>query len=145
MRLNKPVKFLFIVFAWLLLSGRSCTETTITTGVESSQKISDTAGNFEGTLDDDDRFGSAVAATYERVDRMIAEVVEAVGPEVRILVVSDHGVRPNLALTTDIPEPEGETSMPPAPLDEVWAYFATPKNLNEMTPPDIKFEIVGGS
>jgi len=61
MRVNKPLKFLFIIFAWLVLSGRSCTETTITTGVESSQKISDTAGNFEGTLDDDDRFGSAVA------------------------------------------------------------------------------------
>lgn len=62
MRLNKPARFLLIVFAWLFLSGRSCTETTITTGVESAQKISDTAGNFEGVLEDDDRFGSAVAA-----------------------------------------------------------------------------------
>mgnify|MGYP001113624773 CR=1 FL=1 len=32
----------------------------------------------------------------------------------------------------------------PAPLDEVWAYFATPQNLNEMTPEDMKFEIVHG-
>ncbi len=32
-----------------------------------------------------------------------------------------------------------------ASLDEVWAYFATPKNLNEMTPEDMKFEIVHGS
>ena len=62
MRLNKPARFLLIVFAWLFLSGRSCTETTITTGVESAQKISDTAGNFDGVLEDDDRFGSAVAA-----------------------------------------------------------------------------------
>ena len=31
-----------------------------------------------------------------------------------------------------------------APLEEVWAYFATPKNLNEMTPDDMKFEIVYG-
>ncbi len=61
MRLNKILKFLLIVFAWLTLSGRSCTETTITTGVESAQKISDTAGNFEGVLRDDDRFGSAIA------------------------------------------------------------------------------------
>ena len=30
------------------------------------------------------------------------------------------------------------------PLDEAWDYFATPKNLNEMTPPDMKFEIVYG-
>lgn len=32
----------------------------------------------------------------------------------------------------------------PAPLDEVWEYFATPKNLNEMTPPDMRFEIIYG-
>ena len=31
-----------------------------------------------------------------------------------------------------------------ASLDEVWAYFATPQNLNEMTPDDMKFEIVHG-
>ena len=61
MRLNKSQKIVFILFAWLALSGRSCTETTVTTGVESSQKISDTAGNFEGVLEDNDQFGSAVA------------------------------------------------------------------------------------
>jgi len=61
MRLNKSQKFIFILFAWLALSGRSCTETTITTGVESSQKISDTAGNFEGVLEDNNQFGSAIA------------------------------------------------------------------------------------
>ena len=32
----------------------------------------------------------------------------------------------------------------PAALDEVWAYFATPANLNEMTPPDMNFEIIHG-
>jgi ligand-binding SRPBCC domain-containing protein len=32
----------------------------------------------------------------------------------------------------------------PAALDEVWAYFATPANLNEMTPPDMNFEIIQG-
>ncbi|MEJ2757457.1 MAG: SRPBCC family protein [Anaerolineales bacterium] len=32
----------------------------------------------------------------------------------------------------------------PTPIDEVWAYFATPQNLNEMTPDDMKFEIVHG-
>ena len=61
MHINKALRIVFIVVAWLTLSGRSCTETTITTGVDSSQKISDTAGNFEGTLDDNDQFGSAVA------------------------------------------------------------------------------------
>jgi hypothetical protein len=61
MHLNKPLLIVFILLAWLVLSGRSCTETTITTGVESTQKISDTAGNFEGALEDSDRFGSAIA------------------------------------------------------------------------------------
>ena len=61
MRLNKSQKIAFILFAWLALSGRSCTETTITTGVDSEQKVSDTAGNFEGVLEDNDQFGSAVA------------------------------------------------------------------------------------
>jgi ligand-binding SRPBCC domain-containing protein len=31
----------------------------------------------------------------------------------------------------------------PATLERVWAYFATPANLNEMTPPDLKFQSVG--
>jgi hypothetical protein len=61
MSFNKPLQIIVLLFIWLTLSGRSCTETTITTGVESTQKISDTAGNFEGTLDDSDRFGSAIA------------------------------------------------------------------------------------
>jgi hypothetical protein len=61
MRLNKSQKIVFILFAWLALSGRSCTETTITTGVDSVQKVSDTSGNFEGVLEDSDQFGSAVA------------------------------------------------------------------------------------
>lgn len=32
----------------------------------------------------------------------------------------------------------------PAPNERVWAYFATPRNLNEMTPPDMAFEFVHG-
>jgi len=32
----------------------------------------------------------------------------------------------------------------PAPTERVWAYFATPRNLNEMTPPDMAFEFVHG-
>ena len=32
----------------------------------------------------------------------------------------------------------------PAPIERVWAYFATPFNLNEMTPPDMAFEFVQG-
>ena len=32
----------------------------------------------------------------------------------------------------------------PAPLEKVWAYFADPKNLNAITPPDMNFEIRAG-
>jgi len=32
----------------------------------------------------------------------------------------------------------------PAPLDKVWGYFCDPKNLNEITPSDMNFEIVQG-
>jgi len=32
----------------------------------------------------------------------------------------------------------------PAPLEGVWEYFANPYNLNSITPPDMKFEIVSG-
>ena len=32
----------------------------------------------------------------------------------------------------------------PAPLENVWAYFADPKNLNAITPPDMNFEIMAG-
>ena len=32
----------------------------------------------------------------------------------------------------------------PAPAERVWTYFATPLNLNEMTPPDMAFEFVHG-
>ena len=31
-----------------------------------------------------------------------------------------------------------------APLEKVWAYFADPKNLNAITPPDMNFEIRAG-
>ena len=30
----------------------------------------------------------------------------------------------------------------PAPLERVWDYFANPNNLNELTPQDMKFEII---
>ena len=32
----------------------------------------------------------------------------------------------------------------PAPLEQVWGYFATPANLNAITPPDMKFDIIAG-
>ena len=32
----------------------------------------------------------------------------------------------------------------PASIEQVWKYFSTPHNLNEITPPDMNFEIVAG-
>ena len=32
----------------------------------------------------------------------------------------------------------------PAPVEKVWEYFCDPKNLNEITPPDMNFEIIQG-
>ena len=34
--------------------------------------------------------------------------------------------------------------MVPAPIESVWVYFATPRNLNEMTPPEMAFEFLQG-
>ncbi len=32
----------------------------------------------------------------------------------------------------------------PVPVEEVWAYFCDPKNLNAITPPDMNFDIIQG-
>jgi ligand-binding SRPBCC domain-containing protein len=32
----------------------------------------------------------------------------------------------------------------PAPVETIWAYFCDPRNLNELTPPDMNFEILQG-
>lgn len=32
----------------------------------------------------------------------------------------------------------------PMPVEKVWEYFCDPRNLNEITPPDMNFEIVKG-
>lgn len=35
------------------------------------------------------------------------------------------------------------TQIIPADLEQVWAFFATPANLNALTPPELKFETLG--
>ena len=61
MRWNYPLLTLFIFVILLSQSGWTCSDVTISTQVETAQKISSTTGNFNGVLDDGDRFGSAVA------------------------------------------------------------------------------------
>lgn len=78
MRFNKPLRFILILSLWLTLSGRSCDETTTPAGVVSSQKVSDTVGNFEGVLEDNDQFGSAIATIGDlEVDGVIDLAVGA--------------------------------------------------------------------
>lgn len=74
---------------------------------------------FAPSPDNVERFGGAIEATYRAVDAMIAESLAILGPDVRVLVVSDHGVRANQRIVEDIPEPVGARRMPPAPVDEV--------------------------
>lgn len=38
-----------------------------------------------------------------------------------------------------------QTQVIPADIATVWDYFATPRNLNEMTPPDMAFDILWGA
>jgi hypothetical protein len=60
MHFNKPLQLVFILSIGLM-SGVGCDKTTTPAGVLSSQKVSDTVGNFEGVLEDNDQFGSAIA------------------------------------------------------------------------------------
>jgi len=34
-----------------------------------------------------------------------------------------------------------ETHLLPMPIDRAWAFFSNPRNLNEITPPEMRFEI----
>ena len=60
-RLNNAVLLILVLLFGLSLSGWRCSETSITTNVESAQKVSSSIGNFDGVLEDNDQFGSAVA------------------------------------------------------------------------------------
>ena len=62
MTFQKPLTLVATLSLFTVLAGNSCTDVSISTDVDDEQKISDTAGNFEGDLDDGDRFGSAVTS-----------------------------------------------------------------------------------
>ena len=58
----KPARLLWMLLLCLLLAGARCSdlEVSVTTDVKSEEKISATSGNFNGNLNNGDRFGSAV-------------------------------------------------------------------------------------
>jgi ligand-binding SRPBCC domain-containing protein len=67
------------------------------------------------------------------------------------LVKHAHGLRPARRIfcafaerdyTADMPQLLAEQFIPADPA-KVWAYFATPQNLDALTPPDLKFKILG--
>jgi hypothetical protein len=81
---HSPIKhaslraWILLSVAWLLLGATRCTDVNISTDVDASQKISDTAGNFDGDLDSGDRFGSALAVIGDlEVDGVIDLAVGA--------------------------------------------------------------------
>ena len=53
---------LVLLLSLMLLTSLTSAQTTTDGTVKSFQKISDTAGNFTATLDNEDRFGPSVAA-----------------------------------------------------------------------------------
>jgi hypothetical protein len=67
MRTPKPCFVFCLLLSCLLLGGAQCSvsnnnSSSTTVRVDSEQKISDTAGGFNGNLDTGDQFGSAVAS-----------------------------------------------------------------------------------
>lgn len=73
---------------------------------------------FEVDAADVARFSDVIPATYRAVDAMVGEALAAL-PGARVLIISDHGIQPNLELTHDEPEPVGRTEMPEAELGSV--------------------------
>ena len=60
--MNQSFTILGTLVCFLLLTGARCSDSTITTEVDSEEKISDSKGSFDGDLNDGDRFGSAIAS-----------------------------------------------------------------------------------
>lgn len=58
--MSRPILPLLLTLGWLLLTASGCTK-TYSTEVASSQKISETTGNFNSILNTGDQFGSAIA------------------------------------------------------------------------------------
>jgi len=60
--IKKSLTIFSTLVLFLLLTGARCSDNTVSTEVDSEEKISDSKGGFDGNLDDGDRFGSAIAS-----------------------------------------------------------------------------------
>jgi hypothetical protein len=60
--MTKSLTIFSTLILFLLLTGARCSDDTVTTEVDSEEKISDSKGGFDGNLNDGDRFGSAIAS-----------------------------------------------------------------------------------
>ena len=60
--MKKSLTIFWTLILFLLLTGGRCSDSTITTEVDSEEKISDSKGGFDGKLNDGDQFGSAIAS-----------------------------------------------------------------------------------
>jgi len=60
--MTKSLTIFSTLVLFLLLTGGRCSDDTVTTEVDSEEKISDSKGGFDGNLNDGDRFGSAIAS-----------------------------------------------------------------------------------
>ena len=60
--MKKSLTIFWTLMLFLLLTAGRCTDSTVTTEVNSEEKISDSNGGFDGNLNDGDQFGSAIAS-----------------------------------------------------------------------------------
>ena len=60
--MKKSLTIFWTLILFLLLTAGRCTDSTVTTEVNSEEKISDSNGGFDGNLNDGDQFGSAIAS-----------------------------------------------------------------------------------
>jgi len=60
--MKQSILVLWPLILVLLLSGAECTDSEVSTQVDSDEKIADSEGGFDGDLDDGDQFGSAIAS-----------------------------------------------------------------------------------
>jgi hypothetical protein len=60
--MKKSFTIIWTLIVVLLLTGARCSDSTVSTEIDSEEKISDSKGGFDGKLNDGDQFGSAIAS-----------------------------------------------------------------------------------